>query len=213
MIKAILLDCDDTLVDTIGTKIEAMRHAGKVFYNLDIPAETIRGHWGIPYDQMMTALYGHVDTLENAKKNYHSVRDNFPSTIHGDANKVVKNLLGKYVVGMVTSGPRELIEKDMRRHGFPIESMIVQTQEDTDIHKPNPAVFDPILTKLAEQGITKDEVVYVGDSHVDYYAARDAGLHFFAIPDRTTPKEKFESEGAKTISAIEELEEAIKNLP
>ncbi len=90
--------------------------------------------------------------------------------------------------------------------------MHIQTCEDTDIHKPDPKVFEPTLSKLAEKKVMVEETMYVGDSIQDYFAARGRGLHFVGIADRSTPKKVFHDEGAITIKGLKELEKEIEKI-
>jgi phosphoglycolate phosphatase-like HAD superfamily hydrolase len=62
---------------------------------------------------------------------------------------------------------------------------------------------------LKTKGIQKSEILYIGDTLIDYYAAKDAGIQFYGLSDRTVPKAEFIKAGAETISAIEELEEIL----
>jgi FMN phosphatase YigB (HAD superfamily) len=96
---------------------------------------------------------------------------------------------------------------DLTMLKFPTDALFyIQACEETTYHKPHPDVFKPILKKLKENNIKKEEVVYVGDSLMDYCAARDAGLQFYGIPGRTTSKETFEHESVQTIASLKDLQ-------
>lgn len=207
MTKAILFDFDDTLVTTITTKFKATQYAGRKFYNIEITDETLHLHWGKPFPELMQILFKETnDTLENIIKNYKSIRPLFPCCLHNGAIETIEYLSKKYIIGIVTSSSRSLIMSDLKMLHFPLHTIsYIQTCEDTEYHKPHPKVFDPTLIKLKEKNILKDDVVYIGDSLSDYYAARDAGLSFYGIPERTTSHSTFKKKSAKTINSLTDL--------
>ena len=85
-------------------------------------------------------------------------------------------------VGVVTSTNRVFAEEDLRRLGFPIKRFLcIQGADDTEFHKPDPRVFDPTLTLLAQKDISKEAMVYIGDAVRDYEAAKAAGLDFIGL--------------------------------
>lgn len=206
MIRAVIFDFDDTLITTIDTKIHAIQFAGKHFYGIDIPEERIRTHWGKPYQKFISDVFGDVEDFESISAKYVSIRDKFPASTHKDALETVNTLLEKnFVIGVVTSGTRHNIESDMKLLNFPLEKIILQTADDTDVHKPDPKVFEPILKKLQQKNITKEEVIYVGDNLVDFFAARDAGIVFYGIPDRTVKKSEFIKYNATVIEEVSDI--------
>ncbi len=63
--------------------------------------------------------------------------------------------------------------------------------EDTEVRKPDPAVFTAFLARYKLQ-----DLVYVGDALVDWEAARDAGLGLFlAVTTGFTSEEEFLTAG------------------
>ena len=53
---------------------------------------------------------------------------------------------------------------------------MIQASGESEHHKPDPRVFDALIQVLQGSSIDKNEILYVGDSLSDLYAARDAGL-------------------------------------
>lgn len=204
-VKAVLFDLDDTLLQTSKARYGLVKKVGKELFNQEITDEMISSHWGKPFHTFVHDLYG-VDDFEVFLPKYLQHRDEFPSIPYEDAVEVVTQLVDRMPVGIVSAATRELILGDLLPHGFPTTKLFrIQSSEDTLFHKPDPRVFDRVLEDFANENILKDEVVYIGDGLHDYHAARDAGMQFVGIANRTTAKESFEKENAQTILTLSEL--------
>ncbi len=207
MIKAVVFDFDDTLVNTFETKALALQKTARDFYDFELSLETIKTHWGKPYHEMLLLLFEEVtDDLDDVLKNFEKIRHSFPSQLFDNVRETIRLLKEKVVLGIVTSTSKPLIISDLELIDLsPDNFFYIQTFEETSVHKPDPQVFEPIFQKLAEKGIDKNEIVYVGDALTDFFAARDAGLTFYAVANAVTTKEKFEKEGAHVLGNIKEL--------
>ncbi len=169
--------------------------------------EAIREHWGIPYEALFRALFGHVEpAVARAIHYYEAVDDEFPIEPYPEALELLEALRGRVSVGIVTSAGRSMVTVQLARIGVrPADLAILQTEEDTAYHKPDPRVFEPALTTLAERGIRAAEVLYVGDSLRDYQAARGAGLQFRGVLRGTTTRAEFEAGGARCDESLRSL--------
>lgn len=208
MTKVILFDLDDTLINTQETKIRALQFAGKNFYNLDINQTDIIKNWGKPFKQFISELFGNVDDIEKIIEKYNSIRDQFPAHAYPHTISTINALLTANKIGVISSSIHSQVISDLQINHFPLDQFFyIQTMEDTLVHKPDPEVFNPILKILSDQNsdILKSDIYYIGDHLFDYYAARDAGIKFFGLSDRTTTNEIFLTEGANTIRSISEL--------
>lgn len=207
MIKAIIFDLDDTLIQTSKAKFGAIKHAGKTFYNLEISDQEIKSHLGKPFEQFMKDLFKGIDETEQIISNYYSIRSDFPTPSYPGTHETLLNLKNKFLLGIVTAATRHMAIEDL---GIAkLDHLIfdyIQTSEETTHHKPDPKVFLPIVTKFQERGISKNELLYVGDSLSDYYAASGAEIKFVGIADRTTESGEFLKNKIKVIYKIEELE-------
>ena len=211
MIKAILFDLDDTLIKSAETKFAALKYTGKKFYDMDLADKDIRKHWGLPFTVFMKRLFKKVEQVEKIIKNYYSVRESFPNSAYEDVLPTIKKLKEKVYLGIVSALNKKIAYGDMKVAGLNIADFFyIQTEEDTKIHKPDPRVFEPILNKMKTKNVKKNKLFFVGDHLYDFYAAKGAGIDFYGIADRTTSKEIFRKEGAKTITNLKELHQLIK---
>lgn len=201
--EAVVFDLDDTLVKTWEVKWRHHQAVAKRFYNFDLTEEALAEHWGKPFDEMIGYLYNRAAPLDEMRAANRSIEQEFLKEIQPDALVAIASLRrANKLLGVVTSTNQAFAEEDMKRLGFSLDDFVgIQGAEATEVHKPNPDVFAPILSKLATVGVhTPEKVVYVGDALMDFYAARDAGLGFIAITTGRISAEEFRQAGAEHIA-------------
>jgi len=204
--RAYIFDLDDTLIDTINTKIKAIQHTGKSRFNADIDDSVVRKLWGKPFAEVMRGSFPEHIPLEHILAAYKEERGKFPSPAFPGTKEALDALVRTSVTGILSSHTSSYLRDDLIKAGIPPELFaFIYGSEDTQYHKPDPRVFDEVLAFLKEREIDKEEVVYVGDSIGDYEACRGAGVTYIAIPGRTVKKETFDALGIKTIPDITHL--------
>lgn len=158
----------------------------------------IRLHWGVPYRELFSHLFGEVEAdVARAIAYYEAVNDEFPIEPHPETLAVLRRLAERVPIGIVTSAGRVIVARQLARIGLePAELAVFQAADDTPLHKPDPRVFEPALAALAARGIAPGGVLYVGDSLRDWQAARGAGLEFYGVLRGTTTAAEFDAVGA-----------------
>lgn len=196
MIKAIIFDMDDTLIQTIKVKWQALKLTSLNHYGLILTDENIKKHWGLPFEIFISKVLPEIPDTKDFKAKYINVSKSFSAEAHPKASEILTTLSNSFVLGAVTATPRDLIEKDLFDAKIDMNLFsFIQTSDETEFHKPNSRVFDPVIQKLSQKNITKDATIYVGDSILDYQAARDAGLKFLAVTTGINKKEDFLKQG------------------
>jgi phosphoglycolate phosphatase-like HAD superfamily hydrolase len=205
-IGAALFDLDDTLLKTAEVKW-AHHRAVAAQYGITLTDETLARYWGMPFDQMIGYLYNHADTLENMRAANRALEARFPKAIHDDAIATLTRLaLCGIVSGVVTSTTSEYAAADLARVHVPADTFLfVQGADITPYHKPDGRVFDPALARLAELGIQRSHVLYVGDAIMDHEAATSAGIEFLGVATGFVSIDQFQGRGAQAISRLGEL--------
>lgn len=207
MPKAILFDYDDTLVQTKECKFAALRAVAERHYALALSDADIRRHWGVPYRELFSALFGAVEAdVARVIERYEAVNDEFPVEAHPETLEVLRLLGQRVALGIVTSAGRSIAARQLARIGVRAEELAVfQTADDTPLHKPDPRVFAPALERLAARGIARADVWYVGDSLSDYQAAAGAGLEFHGVLRGTTTAAELRAAGARCHETLRDL--------
>lgn len=213
MIKAIVFDLDDTLLETQQTKFAALKYAGDKFYGQDITDETLKANWGKPFLEFIGLVFNQIELPEVIAQKYKSILPQFHNRAYQGTLQAINELSINYQLGIVSSASKSIILDDLDSANIPKEKFVfIQGSEDTPVHKPNPEVFNPIIKYLESLGTNSTEILYIGDMITDYQAASGAGLQFLGFANRTTTKAEFDEFGASTIESITDLNGYLKNL-
>ena len=178
-VKAVLFDWDGTLYDIVDFIIQTygqvMREKGLRVWTRSEYREKFRIDWRETLEEM--GLKEHEDYLVSVwKKNLEEMKDNL--TLYDEAKDTILSLSEKYVVGVVSSAPREALMKEIKRLTVKNHVKIIISKDDVDETKPSP---EPLLYAAKQLNIEPDECVYVGDMMEDIKAARSAGMRSIAV--------------------------------
>jgi len=94
------------------------------------------------------------------------------------ARETLTTLDTRYPLGLVTSGSRSRVLKDLERTGIGHFFKTVVTGDDIQRPKPSPEGLEIALLSL---GVQPGEVVYIGDSCADYEMSKAARVHFIGV--------------------------------
>lgn len=183
MIKAVILDLDDTLCMTeqvsFAMENEALRRIGRQ----PMSRELHTANWGKPLYEAILERSPGIDVTE-FRPVFEAVLTEFVS--EGKLDDIpVKNLealqtLDKQgmILEVVTSRTLEEVAHLLEpSHMLQRHIKVFRHRDNTQFHKPDPRVFAYIE---AELGLRPEECLYVGDSVGDAAASLGAGLHFVA---------------------------------
>ena len=169
-------------------------------------------HWGKPLDVLITELYQSSDTLEKMYEALISVRNNFLKQPYEGSAEMVQELIKHGIkIAVLSATNKKYLVEDLIRLDFPVEQIsVIQGADETKVHKPDPNVLLPILNKFAEEGISKKDIVKIGDSVIDLKTAKVAGIDFIAVTTGLYSKEDFKKKGAKIV--VQDIREITKFL-
>ncbi len=183
MIKAVIIDLDDTLCLTEQASFEmeneTLRQMGRPPMSRQIHQQT----WGKPLFEIITARSPGVN-VETFKKIYTDVIEEFVQDGRLDG-MVPENLQALDVLAeegrqlfILTSRThtelKHMLEPD---HWLAERITAFYYRDNMQFHKPDPRAFSLLLH---EHNLEPKECVYVGDSVSDAEAAKKAHLHFIA---------------------------------
>ena len=212
MYKAIIFDLDGTLVDTLYDLAEATNEGLR---RASLPTHTVdeyRHFVGNGRDKLVKRAMGEYYDEDKAK----IVRDTFDSYYSEHCNDNVKaydgcaemlselNKLG-IKTGVLSNKPDEFVSQILS-NVYPNHSFTAawgkRSQYPT---KPNPAAFIALLDEL---GVSPEECLYIGDSDVDVFTAKNAGVDMLGVEWGFRGREELLSAGAKKVvkTAVEILE-------
>jgi phosphoglycolate phosphatase len=176
-LAAVLFDWDGTLLDSYHADSQAYL---SMFHELGIP-------WGMPdLDQHYSPDWYNVYRAAGIPEKRWMEADRLwrtfyakhePKLIKG-AKVVLQKLKRRYRLGLVTSGDRERVEKQLREFALLGTFRARVCGGETPRNKPDP---DPLNRVLEKMRLAAEECVYVGDTPEDIVMSRGAGVRAIAI--------------------------------
>jgi len=230
MIKALLFDLDNTIIDfwkmkkmSVDAAVRAMKDAGlemehdkatKMLYGF---YEKLGYEYQYIFERFLKKAIGRVDwkMLANAVVAYRKVRAGFMEPYPGVTRTLLKLRQEGYKLGIVTDAPR--LKAWIRLTSMNLDDFFdtVVCFEDTKQQKPNSLPFEKALKNLAAK---PDEVLMVGDNiERDIKGAKKLGIRtcfarYGYVQKFISPKKgKVESGADFEIDRFEDIFKALKN--
>lgn len=94
------------------------------------------------------------------------------------ARSVLRRLEKRFVLGLVTSGNRRRVRRQLRAFGLGGHFSTCVCCEDAPKRKPHPA---PLLAAMEQLNVGPRHCLYIGDSAEDILMARRAGVHAVGV--------------------------------
>jgi phosphoglycolate phosphatase len=181
-IKVVVFDNDGTILDSSHCGLESLKKATKEL-GFPISSETekiLKKHWGHPTKEVVK-MGMNVDEVTAEKilvawsvwdgKNPHCLIPGTKETLESNIALGVRNT-------MLTARLEDNIKKLLEDLGIKKYFSSVFGVGSSAHHKPDPRAFE-IIFKTCD--VSRDEVVLVGDTPVDFACGRDASVEVVAV--------------------------------
>ncbi|MCF0150568.1 MAG: HAD-IA family hydrolase [Firmicutes bacterium] len=174
-IKAVLFDFDGTLIDTNQLVLDSWHNVYKA-YGITPPAdEVLTATFGQPLEDALAEFFPEYPVEESARHYRSFQQDHFSGTarLYEGIPQLLQELKARgYLLAIVTS--RLWASLKSNKYEFHQQDLFdaIVSQEDTDVHKPQP---EPCLIALRKLGISPEEAIMVGDSRLDILCGKNAG--------------------------------------
>lgn len=193
-IKMILFDFDGTLNNSTKPNIDHIIAKMKRLH-LHLPShDFIRRLWGKPYKEVMSEIQNHCHWSEEDLQKYFNDIDPTEEGAYpflGIDNLIFALYAKGVVLGIISNRCDSLYSLIERCKINCAYFEIIQNLKGCDFHKPDPRVFEKSIELAKILQIKKDEILYVGDTLIDYEAAVYAGINFIGITSGATTKKEF----------------------
>jgi phosphoglycolate phosphatase len=171
-LRGVLFDWDGTLLNSYAADTAAYL---AMFRELDIPwgLAELEAHYSPNWYNVYRAAnlprakYAAADKIWRQHYAHHR-----PKLLPG-ARRVLSQLARRHALGLVTSGDRDRVHRQLRDFALWDQFVTHVCSGDTRLRKPHPA---PLRLALRYMQLKPSETVYVGDSPEDLQMARSAGV-------------------------------------
>ena len=196
-IRAVILDWDGTVVDSVPYKIAQNYDLAHEFGN-NLSIDDVRREWNASqgFPDLLERLTGSTDlaaVMEVVKRDY----DN-PAYAKREFAfaKAALQTIGRMglELGVITNATREILTLDANSLQLNLDHFFDFTQavDECPFKKPDARVFDPAKKYFK---VTSAHMLYVGDEMKDYEAAKNAGAQFIGVTTGMTTAEEFTQAG------------------
>ncbi|BDA80526.1 hypothetical protein LPTSP3_g34560 [Leptospira kobayashii] len=211
-IKAIVFDYDDTIAQTRQIRYRTLQTIANEVFDFKLSHEELDSAWGIPGNDFLLKIFGnHSQDLDFLWKTYNGYCDLDDNISYPGAKEYIHQFQKQYRLGILSSSSYKRVFKELELMSFDLNLFVsVQTAEDTNVHKPNPKVFDPMTFKLETFSIRKEEILYVGDSISDHHSSTGWGLQFLGIAHGEKERTVFDREKIPYVESFAELDKVLK---
>ena len=194
--KAVCFDFDYTLGDSTDSIVAGFAHA-MTMLGYPVPdRETVRKTVGYMLEDAFTIISGDDSPENRAKFRPYFVevaleRQRRETTLFPGAVEVLRGLKEQGVLcGIVSSKRGDTIQIIMNRYEVLDCLELVIGSEDVTSHKPDP---QGLLWAMERLGVSREEILFCGDTVIDAETAKNAGCDFAAVLNGTTGAEAFDA--------------------
>jgi len=175
--KAILFDLDGTLLDSFSLHYSAYELTFARFgiaMQKDLFLSTYSPNWYRTYE-----AFGLAEThWESANNLWLEAAEKHKAELFPGVIEMLDDLSKRYILGIVTSGSKSRVLRDIDRLDVHKYFSTLVTGDDIAKPKPDPQGLNQALDQLS---IAPADAIYVGDAHADFEMASAADVRFVGV--------------------------------
>jgi HAD superfamily hydrolase (TIGR01509 family) len=209
IVQGVLFDWDGTLIDSYHADTSAylaMFRAMGISWGL----EELEKHYSPNWYQVYRAARLPKKRWEDADRLWRAFYARHRPKLMAGARRVLARLRGAHALGLVTSGDRDRVTRQLREFRLTRHFSARVCSGDTLRKKPHP---EPLCLALRQMKLDPAACVYVGDAPQDVEMARRAGVRAIGVLGPfPTEKRLRASKPECVLASIEELPDLLKRL-
>jgi HAD superfamily hydrolase (TIGR01549 family) len=177
-IDTVLFDWDGTLLDSAAAAFQTFQRALREL-GIELRADVYRSIYAPNWYRMYEALGLARDLWEKADQLWLQFNREYPASLMTGAFETVHELSGRrYILGVVTSGSRCRVVREMAEHKLSEFFQVVVCNEDTLQKKPSPEGLEKAMRTLDRE---PEFCCYVGDTPEDVQMGKNARVLTFSV--------------------------------
>jgi lysyl-tRNA synthetase, class II len=179
--KAVLFDLDGTLLDTNGFILQSLNYVLNKYFNVTISESEYKPYHGIGFKSLFAAKEIDKDEFEKYRGEYveHQLANMHNVAMFDHVTTLLEHLQEKgLLLGIYTNASKIKATQLIKQIGLDKYMHTILTRDDVAHKKPHP---QGIMDFMQEHNLKPSEVLYIGDTLVDIFASRAAGVDVIAI--------------------------------
>ena len=176
-LKTVLFDLDGTLLDSFSVHLEVFKTTFANF-GIQLSEEDFLSSYSPNWYKTYEALGLRKEDWPSADALWLKEVEDKTALLFPGVIESLLTLNKYYSLGLVTSGSKVRVERDLKATGIHHFFKTVVTGDDIKTPKPSPEGLQLALSKVESKA---DETIYVGDSTADYEMAKAAGVYFIGV--------------------------------
>jgi pyrophosphatase PpaX len=176
-INTLLFDLDGTLLDSFAVHLEVFKTTFAQF-GIQLTEENFLSTYSPNWYKTYEALGLRKEDWTAADAYWLKEAETKTPQLFPGVNENLIKLNGNYTLGLVTSGSKSRVVRDLKATGITHYFKTIVTGDDIKTPKPSPEGLELALRNLNKLA---DESVYIGDSSADCEMAKAAGVSFIGV--------------------------------
>jgi pyrophosphatase PpaX len=176
-INTLLFDLDGTLLDSFTIHLEVFK-ATFAHFGISLKEEDFLSSYSPNWYKTYEALGLKKEEWASADAYWLKEVEKKTAQLFPRVKEILTILSENYTLGLVTSGSKVRVERDLKANG--IKNFFKTTVTGDDIKTPKPSI-ESIMLALQNLNKQTDEAVYIGDSSADFEMAKAAGVYFIGV--------------------------------